>query len=117
MKPIIIYTMNNPMKLFFKNEDSEKNTKNNAAELNQANSVESVKVDLRELGYKKAGVCLGDKLELGVLKHILLVVPIGVLQSSTTTARGSSTSAVAEPPTAVSTAPTMCVRLGLFNYL
>ena len=68
MKPIIIYTMNNPIKLFFKNEDSEKNTKNNAAELNQANPVESVKVDLRELGYKKAGATGGN---LESLKNLL----------------------------------------------
>jgi hypothetical protein len=68
MEPIIIYTMNNPIKLFFKNENSEKNTKNNAAELNQANPVESVKVDLRELGYKKAGATGGN---LESLKNLL----------------------------------------------
>ena len=60
--------MNNPIKLFFKNEDSEKNTKNIAAELNKANSVESVKVDLRELGYKKAGATGGN---LESLKNLL----------------------------------------------
>ena len=68
MKPIIIYTMNNPIKLFLKNEDSEKNTKNIAAELDEPNTFEFVKVDLRELGYKKV-VATGGNLES--LKNLL----------------------------------------------
>ena len=57
--------MNNPIKLFFKNDDSEKKA---LTKIVDANLNETVKVDLRELGYEKAGATKGN---LESLKNIL----------------------------------------------
>lgn len=60
--------MNNPIKLFFKEENSEKTPNYNSSEINQSNPIETVKVDLRELGYKKAGATGGN---LESLKNLM----------------------------------------------
>ncbi len=60
--------MNNPIKLFFKEENSEKTPNYNSSETNQSNPIETVKVDLRELGYTKAGATGGN---LESLKNLM----------------------------------------------